>query len=221
MPVSIRAEWNVGKKLDYHPKILYSKEEQREGGINVTLLNEILVFNEKFVEDKEYEKYETTKYPNKKMVILTCMDTRLLELLPKALNLGNGDAKLIKDAGAIVSHPFGSVMRSILIAVYQLKAQEVMVIAHYDCGMSGLKSEPVIASMKERGITDETFDTLAYSGIDVNQWLQGFENVGDSVKHSVNIIKNHPLMPEGVPVHGLVIDPKTGKLDLIVDGYHN
>jgi carbonic anhydrase len=188
---------------------------------NPTLLNELLDYNKKFVENHEYEKYETTKFPNKRMVILTCMDTRLLELLPKALNLGNGDAKLIKDAGGLVSHPFGSVMRSILIAVYQLKAQEVLVIAHYDCGMSGLKAEPVIESMMERGISEETIDTLTYSGINIKKWLHGFDNVTESVEHSVDIIKNHPLMPKGVPVHGLVIDPKTGKLDLIVDGNKN
>lgn len=184
-----------------------------------TLLNEIINYNQKFVEDHEYEKYETSKFPNKRMVILTCMDTRLLELLPKALNLGNGDAKLIKDAGALVTHPFGSVMRSILIAVYQLKAEEVLVVAHYDCGMNGLKAEPVVESMKERGISDETLDTLTYSGIDIKKWLHGFDNVAESVENSVGIIKNHPLMPKGVPVHGLVIDPKTGKLDLVIDGY--
>lgn len=189
-------------------------------GLKMTkILDEILDFNQQFVENHEYEKYETTKFPNKKMVILTCMDTRLLELLPKALNLGNGDAKIVKDAGALVSHPFGSVMRSILVALYQLKAQEVLVIAHYDCGMSGMKAEPVIESMKERGISEETFKTLTYSGIDIESWLRGFESVTDSVKHSVDMIKNHPLMPNDVPVHGLVIDPKTGKLDLIVDGY--
>ncbi|WML40928.1 carbonic anhydrase [Neobacillus sp. OS1-2] len=187
----------------------------------MTILNDMLDHNQKFVDNHEYKKYETTKYPNKKMVILTCMDTRLLELLPKALNLGNGDAKLIKDAGALVSHPFGSVMRSILVAVYQLQAQEVLVIGHHDCGMSGMKPEPVIESMKARGITDETFANLSYSGIDIKQWLQGFENVTESVAHSVDMIKNHPLLPSGVPVHGLVIDPKTGKLDLVVDGYQD
>lgn len=189
--------------------------------MDMTILNEILDHNQKFVDNHEYEKYETTKFPNKRMVILTCMDTRLLELLPKALNLGNGDAKLIKDAGALVTHPFGSVMRSILVAVYQLQAQEVLVIGHHDCGMSGMKPEPVIESMKERGITDETFATLSYSGIDIKQWLQGFENVNDSVAHSVDMIKHHPLLPSGVPVHGLVIDPKTGKLDVVVDGYQD
>lgn len=188
---------------------------------NTTTLQEILQYNKEFVENHEYEKYETTKFPDKKMVILTCMDTRLLELLPKALNLGNGDAKIVKNAGALVSHPFGSIMRSILIALYQLQAKEVLVIAHHDCGMNGLKAEPVIEGMKERGISEETLETLAYSGIDIKQWLHGFDSVNESVRHSVDTIKNHPLMPEGIPVHGLVIDPKTGKLDLIVDGYQD
>lgn len=188
---------------------------------NTTTLQEILQYNKEFVENHEYEKYETTKFPDKKMVILTCMDTRLLELLPKALNLGNGDAKIVKNAGALVSHPFGSIMRSILIALYQLQAKEVLVIAHHDCGMNGLKAEPVIEGMKERGISEETLETLAYSGIDIKQWLHGFDSVSESVRHSVDTIKNHPLMPEGIPVHGLVIDPKTGKLDLIVDGYQD
>jgi carbonic anhydrase len=185
------------------------------------ILEEVLAYNEQFVKDKEYEEFATSKLPNKRMVILSCMDTRLMELLPHALNVKNGDVKLIKNAGAVINHPFGSVMRSILIALYQLKAQEVLVIAHYDCGMSGLKAEPVIESMRQRGVSEETLNTLTYSGIDIKQWLQGFDNVTESVTHSVGIIKNHPLMPEDVPVHGLVIDPKTGKLDLVVDGYKN
>jgi carbonic anhydrase len=200
---------------------MYAYSNQKKGGIIMTLLNEILEYNKEFVETREYERYETTKFPNKRMVILTCMDTRLLELLPKALNVSNGDVKTIKNAGALVSHPFGSIMRSILIAVYELKAEEVLVIAHHDCGMSGLKAEPVIESMKNRGVKDETIDTLTYSGINIKKWLHGFDNVTESVEHSVGVIKNHPLMPEGVPIHGLVIDPKTGKLDLVVDGYNN
>ena len=48
-------------------------------------LEEILSFNKKFVEDKQYEAFGTTKYPDKKMVVVSCMDTRLTELLPKAM----------------------------------------------------------------------------------------------------------------------------------------
>lgn len=185
----------------------------------MTLLNEILNYNKDFVEKGEYEKYLTTKFPKKRMVILTCMDTRLLELLPKAMNVSNGDVKIVKNAGALVSHPFGSVMRSILVAVYELQADEVLVIGHHDCGMSALKSDRMINTMKERGIKEETLNILTYSGIDLKTWLHGFDNVSQSVEHSVEVIKNHPLMPEGVPVHGLVIDPTTGKLDLVVKGY--
>jgi carbonic anhydrase len=185
----------------------------------MTLLNDILEYNHQFVENQEYKKYETTKFPKKRMVILTCMDTRLLELLPKSMNLSNGDVKTVKNAGALVSHPFGSVMRSILVAVYELKADEVFVIGHHDCGMSALKSDQMIDSMKERGISEETLNTLSYSGINFEKWLHGFDNVSESVEHSVTVIKNHPLMPSGVPVHGLVIDPATGKLDVVVDGY--
>ena len=51
------------------------------------MLEEILEFNKKFVENRGYEKYITNKYPDKKIAILSCMDTRLTELMPAALGL--------------------------------------------------------------------------------------------------------------------------------------
>ncbi|MFB6467576.1 beta-class carbonic anhydrase [Cytobacillus sp. Hz8] len=185
----------------------------------MSLLEDILEYNQHFVEEKKYEQFARPKYPQKKMVILSCMDTRLVELLPKALNLSNGDVKLIKNAGALVSHPFGSIMRSILVAVYQLQAHEVMVVGHHDCGMCGMKSGDVIEKMIDRGIDADILNTLNNSGIDIHQWLHGFDNVKESVAHSVDMIRNHPLFPKNVPVHGLVINPDTGKLDLVINGY--
>src|SRR5699024_5690350 len=125
--------------------------------------------------DKQYEELRTDKYPTKKMVIVSCMDTRLIELLPKAMGLKNGDAKIIKNAGAIVSHPFGSIMRSVLVAIYALKADEVYVIGHHQCGMTGLDCGPVLDSMKGRGITQEKLDVLVNSGVDLKGWLTGFD----------------------------------------------
>ncbi|MDQ0231119.1 carbonic anhydrase [Metabacillus malikii] len=183
------------------------------------IMEEILVHNEKFVAEKEFVKFETSKFPEKKLVILSCMDTRLVELLPSAMNLRNGDVKIVKSAGAIVAHPFGSIMRSILVAVYELQADEICVVGHHDCGMSKLKADAFLEKAKQRGITEEKLDTLRYSGVDLDQWLKGFDSVEDSVRDSVDTIKNHPLLAEGVPVHGLVIDPATGKLDVVVNGY--
>ncbi len=46
-------------------------------------LDEILNYNNNFVRNEKYLKYETTKNPNKKILVISCMDTRLTELLPK------------------------------------------------------------------------------------------------------------------------------------------
>jgi carbonic anhydrase len=184
-------------------------------------LDEILAHNEQFVATKQYEQYLTDRFPNKKMVILTCMDTRLTELLPRALNLRNGDAKIIKNAGAIVLQPYGNVMRSILVALYKLDAEEVFVIGHHDCGMTGLKSEMILDSALERGIDPNIVEQVRQSGIDLRKWLRGFDNVRDGVKNSVRIIRSHPLLPPGTVVHGLLIHPETGKLDVVINGYEN
>lgn len=55
------------------------------------MIEEILRHNRRFVESGEYRKYETSKYPDKRIAIVTCMDTRLVELLPAALGIRNGD----------------------------------------------------------------------------------------------------------------------------------
>lgn len=182
------------------------------------LLSQIMEYNRSFVEQQKYEPYLTSKFPDRKFVILTCMDTRLIELLPASMNIKNGDVKMIKAAGGVVSTPFGGIMRSIIVAIYELGADEVLVIGHHDCGMSHLNPERVKEKFIARGIKEETLKTLEYSGMNLERWLRGFEDVKESVKSSVNLIKNHPLVPD-IPIHGLVIDPSTGKLDVIVDGY--
>ncbi|MGL5646283.1 MAG: beta-class carbonic anhydrase [Clostridium sp.] len=183
----------------------------------MSIIENIMTYNKEFVENKDYEEYIATKTPNKKAVILSCMDTRLTELLPKAMNIKNGDVKIIKNAGAVIAHPFGSIIRSILVAVYEFNVKDVIVVGHYGCGMCNLNTEDMIEKMKEREIKEETLEVLNNAGIDVNEWLKGFSSVDESVKNSVSSIKKHPLMPKDVRVHGLIIDPKTGKLDIVIE----
>ncbi|WP_458109872.1 beta-class carbonic anhydrase [Bacillus zhangzhouensis] len=179
-------------------------------------LEQILQHNAEFVNERHYEPYKAGKFPEKKLVILTCMDTRLLELLPQSMGLRNGDAKIIKNAGAIVTHPFGSVMRSILLAIYELKAEEVCIVGHHECGMAGLAADPLLEKAKARGIEEKCLSIVKNSGVDLKGWLTGFDSVEESVSQSVKLVKEHPLMPSDVAVHGLVIHPATGKLDVVV-----
>src|SRR5690625_1151460 len=91
-------------------------------------IEKMLAYNKQFVEDKNYERFLSNTIPNKKMVVFTCMESRLVELLPKALNIQNGDVKMVKNAGAIIRKSFDSIIKSILVAVYKLQAEEVDVI---------------------------------------------------------------------------------------------
>ncbi|SHE64127.1 carbonic anhydrase [Seinonella peptonophila] len=182
-------------------------------------LNEILEFNQKFVEDETYLSYETDKYPNKRMVIVTCMDTRLIELLPKAMNIKNGDAKIIKIAGALITEPYGSVMRSLLVAISLLNAEEVYIVGHHHCGMIGLHTEQIVEALALKGVSRENVDQLEKTEyVDLQNWLTGANSVEEAVKKSISMIQSHPLFPRSIPIHGLAIDPHTGKLDLLVDG---
>lgn len=187
----------------------------------MTLLADILNFNSEFVSNKaflEYQKREHKRDIN--VVLVTCMDDRLVDLAHKALNLNSGEAKIIKNAGALISHPFGSVMRSLIVAVYELKSDEIIIMGHKDCGMSRVDTDAITQNILNRGISQKDLEIIQYAGIDFKKWLHGFNDVYQSVEYDVQLVKNHPLLPSDVPVHGLVIDPETGELDLVVDGYH-
>lgn len=183
------------------------------------LIEQILQYNQAFVVEKQYESFITDKYPNKKLAIVTCMDTRLTELLPRAMNLRNGDAKIIKTAGAIIHQPFGSVIRSILVAVYATGAEEICIIGHTDCGFIGLDADEVLMKAEQRGISQDTINTITNSGINLRRFLSGYSTVEGGVLHSVHLVRNHPLMPKDIPVHGMIIHSVTGELRWIENGY--
>lgn len=180
------------------------------------MIDELVQYNREFVKNKGYEKFITNKYPDKKIAIVSCMDTRLTELLPAALGIKNGDVQIIKNAGAIISHPFGSVIRSLLVAIYELGVVEVMVIGHSDCGAQHMDYEQMIEEMKERGISETQIEMLRYCGIDFKSWLRGFETPERSVSETVEQVKKHPLIPADVTVRGFVIDSTTGELTTVV-----
>ena len=179
------------------------------------MIDQIIEYNKEFVARKGYEQYVTDKYPDKKLAVLSCMDTRLTELLPAALGLKNGDAKIIKNAGGLVISPFDSAMRSLVVAVYELGVEEIMVVAHSNCGACHMSFDHFHHEMNARGVTDETLDTIRKSGIDLNQWLEGFKDTPESVRKTVATIKTHPLMPSNITVRGFIIDSVTGALEEI------
>ena len=179
-------------------------------------IDEMLKFNKRFVAERQYEAYPSTKRPAKGIAVLSCMDARLTEILPAALDFHNGDVHIIKNAGALISHPFGSVMRSLLLAVYELGVRDIIVVGHYDCGVQGMDAKRLTERMTARGVAPDTLDFMRYCGVDIEGWLGGFESAEGAVRQTVGIIKGHPLIPADVGVRGFLMDPETGRLDGVV-----
>ena len=179
------------------------------------MIEEMLRFNRRFVETKEYEKYKTSKYPDKKIAIVTCMDTRLVELLPAALGIKNGDVKMIKNPGGTITNPFDSTVRSLLVAIYELGVTEVMIIGHTGCGVQGMNANEMLNLMRSRGISDEHINLMMHCGIDLKSWLHGFEDTHAAVEETVDLVRNHPLIPTDVTVKGYIMDSLTGELSAL------
>ena len=134
------------------------------------------------------------------------------ELLPAALGIRNGDVKLIKNAGGMITGPFDSAVRSLLVGIIELGVEEVMVIGHTDCGVAHINADMMIRHLIQRGISQDHIDMMRYCGIDFEAWLRGFDCVENSVAETVELLRNHPLMPADVTIRGYIINTETGEL---------
>lgn len=73
----------------------------------------------------------------------------------------------------------------------------------------------MIEHLLKRGVSQDHIDMMRYCGVDFEKWLSGFDTVESSVAETVDILKNHPLMPKDVVIRGFVINTETGKLNPI------
>lgn len=181
-------------------------------------LDEIVEFNQSFVDENRFTPFSIREKQEKPVLILSCMDSRFIELIPEVMNLNIEDAKIIQNDGGLISHPFGSVMRSIIVSIYELNVDEIFVIGRNECTNKN-KQSTCLHKLMENDHSLHKMKTLRHVGINVEQWLKEYDNPVDGLSQSVQMIKNHPLLPEKIAVHGLIMDPTSGKLNLIVNGY--
>ncbi|MBI5657136.1 MAG: carbonic anhydrase [Geobacter sp.] len=166
------------------------------------LLDKILAANSTFVKPGAFP--PLPKDPKQQFAIFTCMDTRLVEFLEPAMGIKRGDAKVIKNAGNTLVDPLhGGVIRSLVAAIFTLGSVDAV----------ALKKR-----MVARGIPAATIDELVP---DLAQWLGTFGCPEENVSDVVAKIRRNPLIPQDVPIHGLIFCPTDGHLDVIIDGYDN
>ena len=69
--------------------------------------------------------------------------------------------------------------------------------------------------MRERGVDDEHISLMRHCGIDLNSWLHGFDDTPSAILETVDLVRNHPLMPKDVTIRGYIMDSVTGQLNPI------
>lgn len=131
------------------------------------------------------------------LALVTCMDSRIEPL--DVLGIRPGDAKILRNAGARVTD---DTLRTLVLAVYLLGVDRVLVMPHTRCKMASVAGDA------------EVHDSIAANyGVDTRSL--DFHTVSDqlgALRHDLERIRHHPLLPAGLDVTGGVYDVDTGKL---------
>ena len=182
----------------------------------MSVLDDMLQTNEKFCAnpplDYTNEDHHESKLPKKHLAIVTCMDTRLVNFLEPALGLTRGDVKIIKQAGNVLTGVFDATVRSLLVCIYELGVNEIAVIGHHECGMAKTTSESLTKAMIERGVSP---DAIKMVEKELVEWADSFQRPEENVKEVVKQLRENPLIPKDVKVHGLMFHPRSGKVELL------
>jgi len=160
----------------------------------MSVIDEVLAANE--VYSRTHELRRLTPRPERKLAVLTCMDTRLSII---TLGLKAADAHIIRNAGGIVTDDS---LRSLLISHYLLGTEEFMVINHTDCGLMHATEEDLRNRIQNRAGTAAIAPAFFYA----------FKDVEQNVRHQLEKLRTHPWIPKAVAIRGFVYDVTSGRL---------
>jgi len=175
----------------------------------MTLLDELLEANRRAVQTAG----EPGSYvANRHLCIVTCVDPRLTRWFGPALGVERGHAVAIRVPGAHVA-PGSDVLRAVAAAIYVNDCQEVLVLAHTDCGTSRLGAKDLERTMIRRGVPLE-----AVPSADVGEFFGLVSDLRAATFESVRAIREAPYLPR-MPVHAAIMDIGTGALTMWERGY--
>ncbi len=147
------------------------------------------------------------------IIALTCVDPRLNAIFPNVLGLPGDQFIWLRNAGNIITGPLSSTMRSLALACAVKGGQEIAVIGHTDCQVCKTTTSQLLDRLKAFGVErahlpENLTDFFGMSGSE-----------RQSVIKACDFIRESPLIGQIVPVHGLLVDIETGKLEWLVNGY--
>ena len=147
------------------------------------------------------------------LVALTCIDPRLNPLLPQVLGVPPDQFIWLRNAGNILTGPMSSTMRSLALACAVKGGKEIAIIGHTDCLVAKTSTMQLIDQLRALGVQRHLLPD------NINEYFGIFSSERQNVIKAAAIARSSPLIGRKVPVHGLVVDISTGKLEWLVNGY--
>ena len=147
------------------------------------------------------------------VIALTCIDPRLNALFPNTLALPAEQFIWLRNAGNIITGPLSSTLRSLALACAVKGGKEIAVIGHTDCQVAKTTTMQLLDEFKTLGVERHLLPD------NINEFFGMFGSERQNVIKACDIIRQSPLIGPNMPVHGLLVDTETGKLDWIVNGY--
>jgi len=165
----------------------------------MSVIDDVLAANEIYA--RTHELRPLTPRPQRKLAVLTCMDTRLSI---RTLGLKTGDAHIIRNAGGIVTDDS---IRSLLVSHHLLGTQEFMIINHTDCGLMQTSEQDLRMRIQSKAGTAAIAPAFFYA----------FQDIDENVRHQLQKLRTHPWIPKSVAIRGFVYDVTSGRLREIPD----
>jgi len=149
------------------------------------------------------------------VIALTCIDPRLNRLIPAVLGVPEEEFISLRNAGNIVTGPLSSTMRSLALACAVKGGKEIAIIGHTDCHVCKTTTSQLLDKLEALGVKRHLLPD------NINEFFGMFASERQNVVKGCDIIRHSPLIGSKIPVHGLLVDINTGKLEWVVNGYQN
>jgi len=147
------------------------------------------------------------------VIALTCIDPRLNALFPNVLGIPAEQFIWLRNAGNIITSPLSSTMRSLALACAVKGGREIAIIGHTDCQVCKTTTMVLLDKLKELGVERHLLPE------NVNEFFGMFGGERQGVIKACDFVRHSPLIGPKIPVHGLLVDIETGKLEWVVNGY--
>ncbi len=147
------------------------------------------------------------------VVALTCIDARLNPLMPEVLGIAEEQFIWLRNAGNIITSPTSSTMRSLALACSVKGGKEIAIIGHTDCKVRLTSVAELTDRFRALGIDRSRLPD------NLNEFFGLFASERQNVMRGVDFVRQSPLIGPKIPVHGLLVDIGTGKLEWLVKGY--